>query len=298
MNNLISVIIPTYHNRGGLKPAIDSVISQKNVDVEIIVVDDNDPNTEWRRTTENLMKNYNGISNLIYIQHQANSNGAAARNTGIKASHGDYIAFLDDDDIFLPDKLNRQLNFLHDHPQYNAVYGQMLRSGKIVAENLPEGNLSKDILLLKSHLQTSTLLFRAHSIKQIGGFDEKFYRHQDYEMLLKYFHAGNKIGAVQFPVSEFGRNAGENIPIGERLENIKRMFFNSFNTYIIDFDKITPGFKNAVYARHYSGVFLSHIKNGYYLKGIKHLVKYTCLSPKNFWQPVIRSAVKHITGNY
>ena len=298
MKDLISVIIPTYKNRGGLKDSIESVLSQTNVNVEIIVVDDNDPETEWRFQTEKLMKDYSSKDNIIYIKHIKNSNGAVARNNGIRASHGNYIAFLDDDDIFLPNKLYRQLTFLEKNSQFDAVYGQIIRSGKIVATNLPEGDLSKEILLLKSHLQTSSLFFTAPSIKNIGGFDENFYRHQDYEMLLRYFQAGYKVGAIQQPVSEFGRNSGENIPTGQKLEFIKKMFFSNFDAYITTLDLQYPGFKKEVYARHYSGVFLNHIKHGYFFKGFKYLIKYTLISPQKFWEPIIKSIKLHLTGNY
>lgn len=296
MKNLVSVIIPTYHGRGGLQTAIDSVLRQQNVNVEVIVVDDNDPDTEWRKNTELDMANYASDPRVKYIKHPSNKNGAAARNTGIKASHGDFIAFLDDDDLYLDGKLESQSTYLLANPQYNAVYGQMLRSGKIVKEKLPTGDLSKDLLLLESAMQTSTLMFRAESIKAIDGFDESFYRHQDYEMLLRFFHAGNKMGAILNPVSEFGRNAGENIPEGERLEKIKYHFLSTFSNYINEFDLSTPGFKNKVYAVHYSGVFLSHLKHFHISKALRVLLKYSFKSPKYFYKPIFRSLILHIQG--
>lgn len=298
MEDLISVIIPTYHNRGGLKQSIDSVLQQEGVNIEIIVVDDNNPDTEWRRITEEEMRTYADDSRVVYVQHSINRNGAVARNTGITASSGNYIAFLDDDDIYLPGKLKAQLCFLKNHSDYNCVYGQMLRSGKIVADNLPEGDLSRDLLLLKTHLQTSTLMFRTDAIRGIGGFDESFYRHQDYEMLLRYFAAGNLIGAIQIPVSEFGRNNGENIPTGEKLESIKMKFLATFDSYISKFDSITPGYKKAVYATHYSGIFLGYLKSKDLLKCLRIMLVYSVSSPFNFWRPIIKSIKKHILRSY
>ncbi len=296
MKELISVIIPTYHNRGGLIEAIKSALTQDGVDLEVIVVDDNDPNSLWRRNTENEMTLFANDRRVKYICHPFNKNGAAARNTGINASSGQYIAFLDDDDKYLEGKLRRQFNFLKSHLEYNAVYGQILRSGKIVKKDLSEGDLSKELLLLKTYLQTSTLMFRAEALKEINGFDESFYRHQDYEMLLRFFKSGNKIGALQIPVTEFGRNAGENIPKGDRLENIKKHFLETFDNFIEEYDKESPGYKNDVYAVHYAPVFLSHLKNMHFFKAFKVMMNYSFKSPKYFWNPVKRSIILHIKG--
>lgn len=296
MNRLISVIIPTYHSRGGLGRAIDSVLSQNNVDVEVIVVDDNDPKSIERISTEKEMAKYSDNSKVVYIRHEFNKNGAAARNTGIKASKGSYIAFLDDDDYFLPEKLNRQIEFLEQHTEHNGVYGQILRSGRVVAVNLSEGNLSKDLLMLRAHMQTSTLMFRTEVIKQIGGFDECFFRHQDYELLLKYFRGGNTIGAIHVPVSEFGRNEGENIPYGSKLEDIKNLFLSKFETYIDSIDASEPGFKSKVYAIHYGGVFASHLKHAKFANAIKLFFKYGLKAPVYFFRPLFRSINLHLTG--
>ena len=95
---LVSVIIPTYKRPDYLDRAIDSVLNQTYNNIEIIVVDDNNPNTEGRERTEKIMRRYENNPHVIYIKHEYNKNGSAARNTGFKASHGVYLAFLDDDD--------------------------------------------------------------------------------------------------------------------------------------------------------------------------------------------------------
>lgn len=294
MDNMVSVIIPTYKNRGGLSQSVESALSQDGVDVEIIVVDDNDPDSEWRFKTESEMKKYENKSNVIYIKHDKNKNGAAARNTGIKASSGEYIAFLDDDDIFLPHKLIRQIEYLSNHPNYAGVYGQLIRNGKVVSFGVPEGDLSKDLLLLRAHLQTSTLLIKKDAVIKIGGFDETFYRHQDYEFLLKYFQSGFKIGAIPYPVTVFGKNNGENIPSGEKLENIKTIYLSSFERYISKIDNDSPGFKKKVFATQFSGVFLRYIKSLDVINAMKILLKYSFYAPSYFWRPVVKSLFAHV----
>ena len=137
----VSVVIPTYKNRGGLRESINSVISQ-NYDnlIEIIVVDDNDPDSEFRMSTSLLMQQYADNRLVKYICHDTNKNGAAARNTGIRASCGDYIAFLDDDDLFLSHKLEKQVSYLEQHPEKDAVYCFAKRAGRVISTNVIEGN--------------------------------------------------------------------------------------------------------------------------------------------------------------
>src|SRR5699024_12674415 len=91
---LVSVIIPTYGQPTNLITSINSVLDQDYSAVEIILVDDNNPDTDARLKTEKLMfENFNEISNVKYLKHEVNKNGSAARNTGFKYSHGKYICF-------------------------------------------------------------------------------------------------------------------------------------------------------------------------------------------------------------
>ena len=100
----LSIIIPTFKRNDNLKKAIESVLNQKG-NFEVIVVDDNDSNSEFRKKNEQLMNEYKKIDNFSYIKHDRNKNGAVARNTGIKNAKGKYITFLDDDDEFLENRV-------------------------------------------------------------------------------------------------------------------------------------------------------------------------------------------------
>ena len=93
MNQLISIIIPTYGRPTTLKRSIDSVLSQTYSKIEIIVVDDNNPDTESRKETEEVMSTFSD-SRIKYLKHEHNKNGSAARNTGIRKASGKYIGIL------------------------------------------------------------------------------------------------------------------------------------------------------------------------------------------------------------
>lgn len=290
----ISVIIPTYKNRGGLAFSINSVLNQDYAGyMEIIIVDDNNADSEFRRQTEDLLMSYSADDRIIYVKHDKNKNGAAARNTGIRHATGDYIAFLDDDDIFLPGKLSKQVEYLDNHQDKDAVYCFANKRNKILSNKILEDNGTRYILMLQSNYYTPTLMFRKQVLCGINGFDESFRRHQDYELLLRFFANGYKIGCVPETLVSIGENSGENIPIGDDLNNLKAYFFEKFSTYIQNEDQKSKGFANKVYARHYAGVLLSHIKHHYYVYALKTL-KYFVRAPYSFVSVIMNSLTTHI----
>lgn len=294
-NNLVSIIIPTYKNRGNLKRSIDSALSQVYNNIEIIVVDDNDPGTPYRKDTENVLNQYIDNDKVIYIKHEYNKNGSAARNTGWRNSHGQFVAFLDDDDQFLPEKIGKELNYLLNHQEFDAAYTfeDSERNGKLNITPY-EGDVSKQILLLQSHIQTSTIMFRRYALEKINGFDESYKRHQDLEILLRFFQAGMKIGCLQESLTVLGDNMGENAMVGRQMENLKEQFFSQFGSYVEKYNREEPGYANKVYAKHYAGVFLKYIKNKDILSALRIFFCYFFKNPKTFYNVVNKSFKAHI----
>lgn len=293
----VSVIIPTYKNRGVLVKSIESVLSQDYPGlIEVIVVDDNNPDSPERKNTEVAMDIFSDNPKVKYIRHQKNSNGSAARNTGLKNSSGSLIAFLDDDDIFLKNKLTKQVEYLNRHPNISAVYCHAKRKNKILSPSIIEGNGTRQILLLESNFQTSTLLFRRNTLMRIHGFDDSFIRHQDYELMLRFFAAGFKIGCLPEILVEIGKNEGENILSGDKLNSLKNYFFEKFDSFIAKENEKYPGFKNRVYATHYAGVFLNHIKHKNFALAFDALKNNFFKNPNAFMAVLIRSLKIHLKG--
>lgn len=293
----VSVVIPTYKNRGGLISSVNSVLEQDYDNlIEILVVDDNEPTSEYRETTSQLMQQYADNRLVRYICHETNKNGAAARNTGIRASQGDYIAFLDDDDMFLPHKLKKQVSYLEEHPEKDAVYCFAKRAGRVVSSSAIEGNGIREILLQKSNYFTPSLMFRREVLEHINGFDETFQRHQDYDLMLRFFATGYEIGCIPEVLIEIGLNQGENIPSGEKINQLKKYFFQKFGSYIEKEDLITPGFKNQVFARHYASVFLNHLKHKNFRMAIDVFFHHFMKSPKSFMMVIFNSVIIHLKG--
>lgn len=190
-NNLsVSVVIPTYKRPDQLSRAVDSVLNQSYPYVDVIVVDDNNPNTEGRSKTEAIMVKYSGNSRVKYIKHEVNRNGSAARNTGAKHSTANFIAFLDDDDEYLPKKIESQLILLESLGEdWGCCYSRHYDcfNGKMnISTEKRQGDVYLLALMRKLAIAAgSNLLIRKDLFDKVGGFDESFVRFQDLELLAK-----------------------------------------------------------------------------------------------------------------
>lgn len=188
---LVSIIIPTYGRATTLKRSIESVLNQSYKNTEIIVVDDNNPGTEGRITTENMMKKYNNNHKIHYLQHAINKNGSAARNTGIKYSQGEYLMFLDDDDEFINNKISAQVKKMNTlDNSWGASYTSYIRmrNNKVIMRSgeTREGSLLKEELMRNLFVHAgSNLMVRRNVVKELKGFDESFERNQDIEFLIR-----------------------------------------------------------------------------------------------------------------
>lgn len=182
----ISVIIPTKNRQQFIGRAIKSVLAQTYQDFEILVVDDGSTDQ-----TQEVLKTFPD-PRILFIRHEHSRGGAAARNTGIAASGGRYIAFLDDDDEWLPEKLARQVSVIASggHSLGGVCTGHVKvdeESGKIIEEWIPtqRGNLSKEIFYKNCLSTTSSLIFKKEVFEKVGLFDEALKSFQDYDMWVR-----------------------------------------------------------------------------------------------------------------
>ncbi|MDN5870838.1 MAG: glycosyltransferase [Nitrococcus sp.] len=184
---LVSVIIPTYNRAHVLGRAIHSVLAQTYEGLELIVVDDASTDN-----TQGLVERIKD-SRVRYLRHDHNKGGGAARNTGIAAAQGEYIAFQDSDDEWLVEKLERQVSLLQTTGSAVAgVYcGYIRRAGDRVSY-LPgpqcrdrKVSLVTKLLCLYCPIGTQTLLLKRKPLIEVGCFDERLRRRQDGELLLR-----------------------------------------------------------------------------------------------------------------
>ncbi len=162
MNPTISVIIPVYNGAKFLRPALESVFAQSLLPTEVLVVDDGSTDE-----SPEIARSFSGVTWI----GQENRGPAAARNLGVARSQGDYLAFVDQDDIWLPEKLELQLNFLLKHKQQLyclCLQRHVLEVGSTRPEWLPERAFSEDL----EALTPSALFARREAFDAVGLFDE------------------------------------------------------------------------------------------------------------------------------
>ncbi len=256
MDELVSVVIPTCRRAAYLESCLESVLAQTYSNIEIIVVDDNNPESNFRQETERIMSRYSNNLKIQYIKHSQNKNGAAARNTGIKMSKGKYLAFLDDDDCFFPSKIEEQLTFMKDagiNVKASYCLSEKHINGKKIFETSyrKSGNLQLDMFYFNGEINSSTILIEKNAAIDINGFKENFTRHQDVEFLINYF-SKYEIICVPKVLVKLNVDSKENQLSPEKLKETKELLFNTYQEEIL---KYSPKDQKKIYSHFWFDLF-------------------------------------------
>lgn len=270
--DLVSVIIPTYNRPIFLKRTIDSILKQTYKNIEVIVVDDNNPYTNAREETEELISDYLQFKNIKYIQHKRNKNGSAARNTGIKNSKGKYLIFFDDDDTMNQYNIEKKYNVLKNSDEkigfvysgYNKFKGKRLLYS--VFSN-KKGNLTYHILNTTLQLGSgSNSMFKREVVNKIGFFDESLKRHQDWDYLLRSFERFD-IEYINEALINIYVDDRQNIPEIKIYEEQKKTFLSKFEYLIKGFDYKKQKY---IYDAHYFQLLILSLKR----KNLKNILRF------------------------
>jgi glycosyltransferase involved in cell wall biosynthesis len=260
---LVSIIIPTYKRPVFLKRAIESALNQTYHEIEIIVVDDNNEGDNYRKETEEVMKDYEANPRVNYLRHKFNINGSAARNTGINFSKGKYIALLDDDDCFAPKKIELQVEMLENTPTFQAVCCNYLKTYKRYVYKISDlklnggGIYTCEMLSGKIDFAAgSTILIRKDVFQKIGYFDESFNRHQDWEFLIRFFREF-KLCFVDVTLTRIYSDGIRNYPKAENVKSLKIYLLEKFEK---DIQNMSPVCQQAVFHFQWFEVALLFLK--------------------------------------
>ena len=188
----VSVIIPTYNRRAYVQEAVDSVLAQTYTDYEIIVIDDGSTDG----TGEALRERCGALSDgRIIYEWQENQGLSAARNRGIESSRGQYIALLDSDDLWMPEKLERQVACLSQHPEVAMVFSQAriidaagnMASNRILNSEVTEEKLSLEALCFENCiLVPSSAVIARSALDRVGVFDPEIPCYgEDYDLFMR-----------------------------------------------------------------------------------------------------------------
>ncbi len=191
--NTVSVIIPVYNRAFSIRDAVESVLIQSIKPSEIIVIDDGSS-----FDTASYLKNY--MHHIRLIKLNKNKGVSFARNTGIKAACGEYIAFLDSDDLFLPEKLECQINYMAENnllishtDEFWYRKDSWVNQGK---SNKRYGGYIFDKILDKCRISPSSLIVHKSVFDKSGYFNEDLKVCEDYEISLR-FALKYKIGYLE-----------------------------------------------------------------------------------------------------
>lgn len=186
----MSIILPTFNRREFISPAIESVLAQSLTDWELIIADDGS-----EADTRAFLRDLEDPPRLrvLYLPHSGRP--AAVRNAALREAHGEFVAFLDSDDIWLPMKLQTQIESLHRHPGRNWSYtGFVLvdASGNPTAWArrtggwpVPGGWILDQLVTGKTAIALPSVVVRRDLLSRIGNFDEDLVGSEDYELYLR-----------------------------------------------------------------------------------------------------------------
>lgn len=270
MDKLVTVIMPTYKGADNIEKSVQSVLQQSYKNIELIIIDDNGLNTKEQIKTKEVLSKYKSDKRLIYLIHEKNINGSAARNTGIKKSKGEYIAFLDDDDYFLKDKIKLQVELFNKlGKEYGLLYGGLVEeySEHYKREIIPmqEKNFLFNYLSGKLFVCSSTIMIRREIIDTVGLWDESFKRHQDMEFIVR---VANKyevsyIDKVCVTKKRLDRNLPKN---GENVEMLRMHYLNKMKDII---NKFSEKEQSEIYYYNYLPIGKTYLKSGNMLDAIR-----------------------------
>jgi glycosyltransferase involved in cell wall biosynthesis len=191
----VSVIIPAYETAEYIRETLDSVFAQTYKDFEVIVVNDGSPDTE---ELEQVLVPFRG--QILYLK-QENRGLAGARNTAISRAQGEFLAFLDSDDCWLPEYLAAQMRFFEETPSTDVLYsdalhfGDSANSGKTYMQTCSsKGPVTLESLIREDcQVIASCTMARRQVVVNAGLFDESFRRCEDFDLWMRILHCGGQI---------------------------------------------------------------------------------------------------------
>lgn len=202
----VTAIVPTYEREDKLKRALESISDQNYTDIELIVVDDN-PSQEYRDKVENSVQEISEETDFP-VRRIVNDDGqgvSSARNLGIRKAEGRYIAFLDDDDEWKPEKIEKQVEKIKQEG-VNAVYtaSEMYDEGEVKDIVRKTPGLDLDSMLERDRIGSpSKVMIEKGWLEKIGGFDEDIPSAEDWDLWIRLMKKGCNFAYIYEPLTRY-----------------------------------------------------------------------------------------------
>lgn len=276
MTPTVSVIITTYKRPLSLvRRAVESVMNQTWKDKEIIIVDDNSDEDMHIYNLKSLEQIYSDC-NLRYISYPGNHGACYARNVGLSSALGQYIAYLDDDDEWIPEKLEKQIKLMRN-PEVALVYCSALVKNDITGELSHfkrckyRGWIYPDLIMENFICSTSVSLLRKDSVEKVGAFDVKMPSSQDYDLWLR-LSKEYEVDYVDEELVIYYVHGGERITtdLDKKMAGLSRI--NEKNKDYLEQNKIALWYRSIKLSPFYA-------RKGKLLKGLIIWGKSACICP-------------------
>ena len=258
---LVSIIIPTYKRANLLEKSLKSVLDQTYENIEIIIVDDNDPKSEDRISTYKIVNKYlNNYSNIRYIELDKNSGGCVARNKGLEFAKGKYINFLDDDDLFHKDKIKMQVSKFEQSKEKLAVVGCFARiiDDKGNLKRIEKEEIKGNVFihqLGKNVCTTSIALIDREICIKSGGFI-KIPSSQEHLFFIKIFEVNPNYDYVSEVLIDINHHLGERVSTNKNKPLGALALLDYVKTY---FNKLEEEDIKQISIEHYENIIRSYI---------------------------------------
>lgn len=198
----VSIIVPTYQREEKLERALESINSQTYRDFQIIVVDDN-PSEKFREKVEEIVENLE-TDNITRLVNGENQGVSSARNLGIEKAEGEIVAFLDDDDEWKPEKIEKQVEKIKQEG-INAVYtaSEMYDEGvKDIVRKTP--GLDLNAMLERDRIGSpSKVMIEKEFLEKVGGFDEDIPSAEDWDLWIRLMKRGCNFAYIDEPLTRY-----------------------------------------------------------------------------------------------
>lgn len=249
---LVSIVIPTHNRKDLLPDAIDSVLAQTYENTEIIVVDD----ASTDGTPEMLTKRYGHLDNIACIVNDRNCGPGYSRNTGVTYAKGDIVAFHDSDDLWMKDKLERQMKLLSEAPPDTAmVYCAMVKRQGSYRLTVPDPGIPLEEksgkgflrnLLIRPFVGAPTMVIEKDCFISSGGFDESLGCLEDYEFSIRLALVSN-IEMIEEPLYiqnlwREGSVNSDNLKFVSALADIMDRYYDTYKKEDLLSDKLEYDF--------------------------------------------------------
>ena len=253
---MVSVIIATYRREKPLFNALNSLTEQTYKDFEVVLVDDN-ADVDWNAKVESIILDFKDKLQINYIKNETNQGSAETRNIGIFSSRGDYITFLDDDDLYLPDKIKNQLELmLENNADYSLMNLSLYNEDETISEIRKRDYLlteeADNLLLchLKYHMTgTDTMMFRKEYILSFGGFEAINVGDEFYLMLKAIENNGKFVYCESCDVKAYVHTGEGGLSSGQQKIDGENKLYEFKKHY---FSKLTNKDKRYIKMRHFA----------------------------------------------